>query len=327
MSEFLLSSLRYFKACAHIAVPFVRDWMRYVKWSASGRVRTKGQLQGYMIRYTHAVRAGMSYQPYQAGFGQSYMSEFVRIVDKYISQFGVDIYVVVAVKVLKKYVELNIVADVRDSQMEDRITKVVARIPEETLNAGACRYHKDECAGKTLQNPDFGVLMTQRSSCRQYLHETIPLEKIRFALSQASLAPSACNRQPWRTYIVDYPKKKEALLDLQNNNTAWRYDADKLMVISVDEQLYCAGTERNAPFVDGGIFAMAVVLSLQANGIDSCILNTNLNRRNELGFRRLLGVPENEVLILMIAVGVGDPARLPVASMRRPLEEIIVMQS
>ena len=61
--------------------------------------------------------------------------------------------------------------------------------------------------------------------------------------------------------------------------------------------------EHNEGYVDGGLFAMSMLYSLEACGLAACPLNTMFSEENDKKTRDMLGVPDNEVFIMYIAVG------------------------
>lgn len=49
---------------------------------------------------------------------------------------------------------------------------------------------------------DFIELCKQRESCRSYTDEQVSDEALRTIVEAGRLAPSACNSQPWKFYVV-----------------------------------------------------------------------------------------------------------------------------
>ena len=50
-----------------------------------------------------------------------------------------------------------------------------------------------------------------RRSCRAYREQPVADNLIRECVEAARLAPSACNKQPWRFYAVSSPELRERL--------------------------------------------------------------------------------------------------------------------
>ena len=49
-------------------------------------------------------------------------------------------------------------------------------------------------------------IMQQRHSCREFLDKAVENEKIVACINAASLAPSACNTQPYHFYVANTPE-------------------------------------------------------------------------------------------------------------------------
>jgi nitroreductase len=80
--------------------------------------------------------------------------------------------------------------------------------------------------------------------------------------------------------------------------------------------------ERNQGWIDGGLFAMTLVYALHSLGLGSCMLNWSVSNARDASFRAAFGVPENQGVICMIAVGhLRDSFRVA-QSPRRPVEDL-----
>jgi nitroreductase len=56
-------------------------------------------------------------------------------------------------------------------------------------------------------------VIASRTSCRAYKPEPIPEADILHILEAARLAPSACNKQPWRFAVVRDPDARRRIVD------------------------------------------------------------------------------------------------------------------
>ncbi|WP_152379942.1 nitroreductase family protein [Paenibacillus brasilensis] len=87
---------------------------------------------------------------------------------------------------------------------------------------------------------DFASIVKGRRSVRNY-DETIKIskEEISEIISEASLAPSSANMQPWRVVVVDTPEGKEKLRPLVRFNTLQNDTSSAmLLIIFGDTQSY-----------------------------------------------------------------------------------------
>ena len=151
----------------------------------------------------------------------------------------------------------------------------------------------------------------------------MPVDKLKASLSLAMNAPSTCNRQSQRSHLLQSEDSKKAVLSIQTGNRGFGEIADQFVLVTSDLRDWPGIHQRNAPYVDGGIFVMNLLYSLHYNGIATCTLNLYLNEEKTLILHDKLQIPKNEVPIALIAVGI-PPEKFDLAlSCRRQAEEII----
>lgn len=170
---------------------------------------------------------------------------------------------------------------------------------------------------------DFKKLIQERQACRSFLRKPVEREKLERIVAAGRLAPSACNSQPWKMYVVSGEKAKDVAKcaqDLGMNKFA--SDAAAFIVVTDAEPVLMRGSERRfAPdhFVkyDVGELVAYLTLAAQDEGLNTCILGW-LNAEN---LKKAVGYPDGEVCNILIAVGYSDaPVR---EKMRKPMSEIV----
>ena len=109
----------------------------------------------------------------------------------------------------------------------------------------------------------FNKIVSDRYSCRSYSQEPVTREQILAVLECARLAPSACNKQPWKYVVIDESQLLEqvyaaydrpwikeapaAIIVLGNRSEAWHrkhdgYDATDIDVAITTEHICLAAT-------------------------------------------------------------------------------------
>lgn len=114
--------------------------------------------------------------------------------------------------------------------------------------------------------------------------------------------PSVCNRQSSRIRLITNPKLIKNTLDVQGGYRGYKYP-QVLLLLTTDTSSFVDIKERNQVYVDGGLFAMSLLTSLEYVGLAACALNAMFNLEAELNVRQILNIPENENLIMFITVG------------------------
>ncbi|MEI7503460.1 MAG: nitroreductase family protein [Paludibacter sp.] len=165
-------------------------------------------------------------------------------------------------------------------------------------------------------NKPFDVFCKSRYSVRNYTEEVIPLPILYDCIDLAQKSPSFCNRQPTRAHIVKSASLKNSILELQNGNRGFGHLAETLLVITSVISTTKDIHERNENHLNGGMFIMTLLNALHFNKIGACSLNWSVSNDKDEKLRKLINVPENEVILMIISCGYV-PEKLALASSPR----------
>ncbi len=110
-------------------------------------------------------------------------------------------------------------------------------------------------------------LISSRRSVRKYKKDAVDNEILQRIMEAARLAPSACNLQPWRFYVVRDSALRGQLLDRQS----WAVAAPVLIVAcSVPGEAWVRKDEKNHADIDVAIAFEHIVLAATAEGLGTC---------------------------------------------------------
>ena len=137
---------------------------------------------------------------------------------------------------------------------------------------------------------------------REYSKKKVNPETIRNVIELCTKTPSVCNRQDVRVYSILNRNKIKEILNIQGGFGGYEMPPCLLM-ISSDTQSFVGENERNQGFIDGGLFAMSLLLSLEYYGLAACPLHAMLTPEDDHKIREILGITKPEYLIMFIAVG------------------------
>lgn len=198
------------------------------------------------------------------------------------------------------------------------------------------------CNGESM-----GILagINARRSCRAYQKTPLSPELLKSVLEYATFAPSAKNTQPWEVYVVSGKKLDElreecsaALaaghtvpMDDSGYSEAGRLRARELfkdMVPFAERQgwdpksiivhsvrvfdapaaaFVCVEKDASpARLIDAGLFVQTLCLSATGHGLGNCVIGY-INVVEPV-VRKSLGLPENQRLLLAVALGFADAA-------------------
>ncbi|MBO2943674.1 nitroreductase family protein [Paenibacillus sp. F411] len=208
----------------------------------------------------------------------------------------------------------------------------------------------------TATSQDFFKVIKERHSVRKYDPSVkISREEMTEILTDASLAPSSSNLQPWRFLIIDDQELKEKLHPIAFNqehvltssaviavlgDMKWYEQGEKiytmaqeagLMTAEVKERfvnnalnLYSGLSEEmksSIVDVDSGLISMQLMLSARARGYDT----VPMGGYNKQQFVEAFGIPAQYRSVMLIAIGkAAEPAR---ATNRLPLNDMVSWNS
>ena len=176
---------------------------------------------------------------------------------------------------------------------------------------------------------NFLELCKIRQSCRNFTGEPVDDGALRGIVEAGRLAPSACNSQPWKFYVVEsggarMEQMREACQIAGNNKFAAK--ASAFIVVFREKPNYSErigqvlfGREFSA--IDIGLAVENMVLAAAEKGLGTCILGmfTESAVKECIG----LGRRDRRKVELVIAVGVPVSAE-PRPKKRKAEEEVAV---
>ena len=166
-------------------------------------------------------------------------------------------------------------------------------------------------------------LANARRSVRNYGPKSVPQKTIEAAVRVAQESPSACNRQPCRVRVVESEERRIELLSFQNGNRGFGHQCPQIMIISADERAFFDASERHEPYIDGGLFAMSLLLALRAQGVASCCLNWCVTPQVDKEVHRRFGIPDAERIVMLMAIGYPETDVDVPRSPKRKLEDVL----
>lgn len=166
---------------------------------------------------------------------------------------------------------------------------------------------------------EFKKVIEERYSCKSFDGRKADPLQLKAVLEAGRLAPTAKNLQEQHIYVVESP---EGLAHI-DAVTRSRYGAATCLVVAWDKNnVYTyPDSTRDSGIEDATIVATHMMLAAKDAGLDSCWLN-NFNPDK---LARLLNLPENEEILMILDL--GYPAEnshpLPNHFSRKPLEQTV----
>ena len=269
----------------------------------------KAAARAEIVMAYHVLEKGLTMPCRRLGFGRGAVVRLVHLVDSFERRFGAgDPQVTHAVGVLRAYRELH-----RDwPEPMPRLDAFLAARPDVSAAREPHVRRADFFAAKDAPFPEFAA---SRHVCRHFAGP-VPRETVESAIALATTAPSACNRQHARVHVVDSPALRDRLFEMQGGTRGFGQDADKVLVVTSDLSAVRWSWERHDAYTNGGIFVMNLCYALHYFGVAHCILHWSVPPGTDRAAHALLGIPENEAIVQVVACGL-PPEEFDVAASPR----------
>lgn len=267
-----------------------------------------------IIKQIHAIEKGLSMPQLRYGFGIARIEKMIAYLHHYKCSGG-DMQseeCKMARSVLWKYIALHEQVNWDDADY----CKVRKQIQDFFPNDDGL-----DCGGALVIHPNalkldheaFRAIVNTRHSIRLFKSEPVDGEALRKALELAIRAPSACNRQPVRVYILDH-SKFDCIQNWTGGVKTFIDTVDKLLIVTGQMAAF-EDDEYYQYTVSAGIFVGFLTLALHTYGIGSCILQRSLIRDSDWeSVAKSLSVPINEQSVCAIAIGVPqDEIKVPMS--------------
>ncbi|MFC1735269.1 nitroreductase family protein [Candidatus Hydrogenedentota bacterium] len=285
------------------------------------------ELKSWIAADTHKIEKALSLREPRPGFGAAVVRRLVEYLQVFHSSFGIEQTTQIAVNTLLAYCHFNKEHNVDDELLYEQVITLAnqAGLTNSAVGeGGVLKITRDAILAQALI-PNIEKFFTSRYSIRDFSSAPVQLESIEKAVRMAQKTPSVCNRQSWKTYAYLDEKEMKRIFDFQQGNRGFGELAGGALVVTSDLATFFSYFERNQAWIDGGMFAMSLVYALHAVGLGSCCLNWSAEPSSDRALHKQLGIPENEVVIMIIAIGCL-PDELNVAqSLRKPIEEVLVL--
>lgn len=298
-----------------------RDLIFYIRHSnITYSNDTEPKLQSTLTASYHIIEKGLAMPDRRLGFGTVALMDLIGKCQLYIREYGTkSMQLQYALSVVKEYDTLH-----KDNAfLLDQ--RVQAAIDDLLRGREVCPARQFEMSREEFfadAEAPFDRFSASRHSTRHF-DGPVSMDAVKRALAMAQNAPSACNKQPMRVYVVDNKSVLKQLLDLQQGNRGFGHLMDKVIVVTTK---YCGClrySDRFYPFVDAGIYGMNLLYALHFHKIGAIPLVWLSSHDRDNALRTLIGAGADEVPCLLVGIGnVADNVLCP-SSPRKGVDEVM----
>jgi len=268
-------------------------------------------------RNTHRLEKGLIMQPRRDIFALAYIEETVKC---YVNCVNADSICPDELKwatdVLDEYfcaVKSNdFIASLKNSYDQARAKvsteKTVSYIP----------YNEQQRPNSPITPDSLYELFLRRRSVRWYENSAIDKEQVNKAISLASLAPSACNRQPFEFFSLKGNDAVE-IAKLAMGTAGFAENIPNLIVVVGDLSAYPAERDKHVIYIDSSLATMQLMLAFECMGISSCPINwPDIEFREKLMAKKLKLNPYQRPIMLLSFGYAQSTGKIPFSQKKTP---------
>ncbi len=302
----ILWQLRLIRRAVGLHVMSFKDGARYFRYSdLSSYEPSAAARQAAVLRLVHSLEKGLVMPPPRRPFGK-------EICD-YLRNSLPGFHATPVAAWLTEY-SREVIESV------DIANRANGRLEEGRVYRGCIELRRNDIRESGPVNPQ--VFFKTRHSVRSFTGPPLSAEMLGSLVKGGQTAPSVCNRQGARVRFYNDESLKSSILRLQNGNGGFGHLIPTVAVVSCDLRMFIGFGERNQAWIDGGLFAMTLVLFAHSLGLGTCFLNWSVGPERDQQLRELLDIPDHEVVVTLLGLGEIDECVLVAESARRPIDEV-----
>lgn len=307
----------------HYRKSYLNDYKLFKRDATMVKKDNFRKIETHIILNYHSLEKGLLHDNLRLGFGRLKVIELIEYLQSYeVKAHLNESQITAACLVLKKYFEIH---QENNFNISDYYTKENYEFFKiHSIKKMNPVIEKTKNIFFNKKNENFYDFSFSRNSVRHYSGELISKDKIKDVISLARNAPSVCNRQGSRVYLVEDSKKVDKLLQIQGGLQGFMKNINQVLVITGDRNGYYAIGERNQLFVDGGLFIMNLLYALHHYEVAACPAHWCYEDSVDDKVRELLGMKDSEKIISLITIGKPTDKFKVTLSLRRDTSEILI---
>ena len=300
-----------------------RSWWRYVKNANGDYYASQRRFIYELTSNYHVIEKCLAMPNFEPGHGKERVEVIVGDLFKY-RELGFDLrhpQYIAAMQAVQEYDQVH-------KELGHKLPEGLQADIDRLLEGTNIPEHRQPLVTREKffahMNDGFEAFARSRHSLRAYSDKNIEDETIRAVVDLARTTPTACNRQPNKTYVVCEKEMIRQIALLQGGGRGWAENANKLFIVTSAVEPF-GYNEPMETYKAGGMYVMNLLYTLHANQIGACPLMWKGEKKADERLRKMLGVPDNEEIIIIIAAGYPVDKFKYVKSVRNPLDESLVM--
>tara|TARA_Y100001973_G_scaffold94750_1_gene147184 strand:+ start:3332 stop:4408 length:1077 start_codon:yes stop_codon:yes gene_type:complete len=302
----LFAGFRFMSAIYYLL--FSREFGREQQAVLKGRIAYWRSLKNIerssalLRRNTHRLEKGLIMRPRRPSFAADYIGETVDCFRQALTSTSIESRELKwANDVLHNYFDI-----VKDTPKIAKARKAWEQLNVERADGTSVPYPHQQLPKSTITTDALHTLFRRRRSVRWFAERKVDREAVEQAFELASLAPSACNRQPYEFYVVQDSQRAAKIAGMAGGTVGFSEQIGQVIVVVGDLQAYPMERDRHCIYIDGSLAAMQLMLAFETMGISTCPINwPDIEFRERLLANELKLNPHQRP-IMLLAFGYAD---------------------
>lgn len=308
-----------------LALNYFQDLKLFYIHSNAFKIDSLEKIEAVIILDYHAIEKGLLFKNMKPGFAEYRIKNLHKNLNKDVVKSNIALSQInVAFQIMCEYYELHqkIKFDISEyfTLEQYEFYKVSLKQSYSNIFKGAVDYQKDDFYQNNQQN--FETFSQSRKSIRNFTGEKIDISIIMKAVKLSLNAPSVCNRQSSKVYLLENKQLIDEVLTIQGGMSGFTKNVHQLLILTTNRNYFYSIGERNQMFIDGGLFLMNLLYSLHYYKIANCPANWGKTIEEEKLLEKYIKISESEKIICMIPIGVAEENFRVALSRRREVSEI-----
>lgn len=270
---------------------------------------TVGKTSPLLRRNVHRIEKGLIMKPRRDLFAEDYIVETVQIYQQAVKRKGYCYHEVKwASDVLNSYFSI-----VKSSPTIDS-AKIIFNdsmlVKKDNMPAGVIEYKPytySSSSPNQVTYDNLATLYSCRRSVRWFKPKPVAFELIQQIINMAASAPSACNRQPYKFIVATDPVHASAIAECAGGTGGFSHQIPAIIVVVGDLSAYPYERDRHLIYIDSSLASMQLMLAACTVGLATCPINWPDVSSSEKKLEKLIKLPGHERVIMLIAIGYGEP--------------------
>lgn len=315
-----------FKSYIKLILDYFNDFRLYKKYSTIFSVNSFENKEAILILNYHGIEKGLLHTKIKPRFAIDRIQEMNKLLldDEIINKVSKS-QVYIGYKIAIQYFEIHekMVVDISDYFKKSdylKFIEIVKGVDLYNFSSGSAILKFEDFYQEKENFLDFAK---SRKSVRNFTGEKVDINTIKKVVDLSNSAPSVCNRQATKVYLLENKSLIDECLKIQGGFSGFSKNVNQLIILTVDRSYFYSTGERYQFYIDGGIYLLNLLYALHYYKVAACPANWGKDFIADNKLRAIIDIDKSEQVICMIPIGIAQKEFAITLSYRRAVDEVL----